>query len=112
MSSPPTTVENQPITRLWLDDWREPPDASWAWAQTVEEAKEILLDNQISEQSLDHDLDGPDGLTLIVWELDHKLVPLLTILHTWNPAGSLRMETLLHQHRHTVTIEPDPRPPR
>lgn len=99
--------------KLWLDDVREPPDPSWTWATTVEEAKQILLDEEVVEQSLDHDLGygQSDGHTLIVWELDHSLVPFVTTIHSWNPVGAKRMSQLLNDHGHTTILQPDSRPP-
>jgi hypothetical protein len=100
--------------KLWLDDHRPPPDDSWFWAKDIEEAKEWLLWNQCSEQSLDHDL-GPgksDGLTLVVWEYDRQIIPLLTICHSWNRAGADRITRFLHTHKQHAVSEPDPRPPR
>jgi len=99
--------------KLWVDDLRKPPDDGWYWALDAEDAKEVLLEHQISEQSLDHDLGDAksDGLTLLVWEHDHKLVPYLTTLHTWNRIGAERMAAFLADHRYNVVIEPDRRPP-
>lgn len=100
--------------KLWLDDSRSPPDDSWDWARSVEQAKSFLRTEQVTEQSLDHDLGykRPDGLTLLVWELDNDLVPFQTTIHSWNDAGALRMESFLLHHRRHVAVERDPRPPR
>lgn len=47
--------------KLWLDDVRPPPDDTWTWATTAEQARGILLRSNVVEASLDHDLgyDGP-----------------------------------------------------
>lgn len=42
--------------RLWFDDIRRPPDASWLWARTLEQAQAILSTVLLEEASLDHDL--------------------------------------------------------
>ena len=42
--------------KLWLDDVRPPPDETWLWARTVDEAKRSSPQTELSEQSLDHDL--------------------------------------------------------
>ena len=42
------------MTRLWLDDVREAP-AGWVWAKTNEEAQRVLLEQQVTHCSLDHD---------------------------------------------------------
>jgi hypothetical protein len=99
--------------KLWLDDTRKPPDDSWYWCFDVEDAKDLLFNESVTEQSLDHDL-GPgnsDALTLVVWEHDHGKVPLLTIVHSWNKAGADRIVAFLHQHHYHAIVEPDPRPP-
>lgn len=49
-------TEMQQKTRLWLDDIRRPPDDSWIWARTLEEARQVMLTCDIKEASLDHDL--------------------------------------------------------
>ena len=79
----------------------------------VEDAKEVLLEHQITEQSLDHDLgEGKsDGLTLLVWEHDHQKVPYLTTIHSWNSVGAERMAAFLDDHHYNVEIQPDKRPP-
>ena len=99
--------------KLWLDDTRKPPDTSWYWCFDVEDAKALLYDEEVTEQSLDHDL-GPgnsDGHTLLVWEHDHGKVPYHTIIHSWNPVGSARMAAFLQDHDYRVVCEPDKRPP-
>ena len=42
--------------KLWFDDIRRPPDDTWLWARTIEEAKLLVQTNEIDEASLDHDL--------------------------------------------------------
>ena len=99
--------------KLWLDDHRKPPlEGGWYWALDTEDAKQFLRENQVTEQSLDHDLDGSsDGLTLLVWEHDHRLVPYMTRVHTWNEIGATRMGAFLKDHRYQHEVQPDPRPP-
>ena len=53
----------------------------------------------------------PDGHTLVVWELDHSLVPFVTTIHSWNAAGALRMSSLLLQHKHHAVVQPAKSPP-
>lgn len=43
-------------SKLWLDDIRRPPDSSWLWARTLEDAKLAMKTCEIKEASLDHDL--------------------------------------------------------
>lgn len=42
--------------KLWFDDIRRPPDDTWFWARTIEDAKLIVNSHDIQEASLDHDL--------------------------------------------------------
>lgn len=59
MCAEPTTSAG-PV-RLWHDDVRPAPDATWTWARTNDAAKAILDARPVTEISLDHDLgyDGP-----------------------------------------------------
>jgi len=43
------------MTRLWVDDLREPPEG-WTWTKTVTEAIRILATQDVTEVSLDHDI--------------------------------------------------------
>jgi hypothetical protein len=54
--------------RVFLDDRRTPPDSSWVLVSTPAEAIALLLDGDVTELSLDHDLgllnaDGQDEAT-------------------------------------------------
>lgn len=44
--------------KLWIDDYRRPPDDSWTWAKTLEEAMAHVTaaPYNIAEISFDHDL--------------------------------------------------------
>jgi hypothetical protein len=42
--------------RLWLDDPRVPPDPSWRWVKTPQDAIDLLKTGDVIEVSLDHDL--------------------------------------------------------
>lgn len=56
--------------KLWLDDVRKPPDDSWTWAKTCDEAIEYVtawckVGTKVEVMSLDHDLGAHDvGLDL------------------------------------------------
>lgn len=43
------------MVKLWLDDLRPAPQG-WKWAKTYEEAVEMLVKNEVTVASLDHDL--------------------------------------------------------
>lgn len=95
--------------KLWHDDIRRPPDDSWVWARTNEEAIAFLEGLTIHEISLDHDLglheldpDTPDaiylvghgeetGLDLVDYMIARALVPDKVTVHSMNPVGADRM---------------------
>ena len=88
--------------KLWLDDIRHPPDSSWWWAKTFEEAVEVLTTMDIIEISLDHDL-GHDksGYDVACWieqqAYNGTLRPLTWYIHSSNPSGRTRIELALNQ---------------
>ena len=76
--------------KLWLDDIREPPGQEWTWVKTVEEAKEILRSQEVSEASLDHDLgeDEPEGRKLVLWMAENDVWPSEElVIHSGNVVG-------------------------
>lgn len=112
------------MVKLWLDDIRVPPDESWTWCKTANEAKLILLAGNVEEASLDHDLGacekclkGMDaeewlwrhdmksipncehygtGYTLVSWmEENHVWPKTRPKVHSANPVGRRRMEMVI-----------------
>lgn len=107
--------------KLWLDDWRRPPDSRWYWAKTAEEAIYALTHYDILFASLDHDLgdvrlptdeehyqvkDGlldentledrlhkeQTGYAVVLWLAEHGHWPRDGIVvHSLNPVGAKRM---------------------
>lgn len=101
--------------KLWLDDIRPAPEG-WHWAKTLAEAKEAVLNNEIEEMSLDHDL-GAEFLgnyeELTTEELRELMFvrgigettgydfvnflcitgfpPVPVTIHSWNPEGAMNM---------------------
>jgi len=117
------------MTRLWHDDIRRPPDDSWRWARTNDEAQLILTAHRVTECSLDHDLGlhladpdvidadmqrgwdvENDGYTLVKWMVANDRVPERVTIHSWNPDGARRMARLLADHGHTAEVRPYMRP--
>jgi hypothetical protein len=112
--------------KLWHDDIRRPPDDSWTWARTNDEAKEVLKSNRVTECSLDHDLGlhmydpdmqdadlqrgwdtENDGLKLVRWMVERpELVPERITIHSWNPPGAARMAALLAEHGYACVVKP------
>ena len=112
---------------LWIDDIRRPPDDSWAWARTNEEAIEALRSGEVNEASLDHDMglheEDPDepgadvriardrmhhdnGLDLVAWMCEHGVFPETIEIHSWNREGARRMAALLEQHGRAALVRP------
>lgn len=108
--------------KLWHDDIRRPPDHSWVWARTNNEAKSILSQNDVGEASLDHDMgmdhidpdivdaDGlpiggylkgdseDDGYQLVKWMVENDKVPEKVTIHSWNPDGAMRMANYIAEN--------------
>jgi len=81
--------------KLWLDDVRTPPDESWTWVKTVEEAIALMNSGEVVEASLDHDLGQDDqgaqlqeGRTLVYWMVENDCWPSESItVHSANVVG-------------------------
>lgn len=96
---------------LWLDDIRTPPDGSWTWVKTPEDAIYQLLLGHVVFASLDHDLginpaklnDFRDGLIkeneaemtgyeVVVFMAENNVWPSEGVsVHSMNPIGAQRM---------------------
>lgn len=109
--------------KLWHDDGRRPPDESWTWARTNQEAISILLGGNVTECSLDHDLvlekHNPDsvdprdrwdkvndGKQLVIAMIALNLVPPKVTIHSQNPPGAAMMAAWLRYEGHDVTVAP------
>jgi hypothetical protein len=114
-----------PAIKLWLDDVRKPPDDSWHWVRTAEEAVAWLRQDVVSCASLDHDLDllnlggePKTGYDVACWLEKHPehYPPGGVVVHSMNPVGAERMQVALAKaaqfwERKPVT-PPPPAPPR
>lgn len=117
--------------RLWHDDVRPPPDQSWTWARTNEQAIEVLSRSEpmVREISMDHDLgfhdveipEDPDeamdvltlrgqaeetGLDLVEWMIENERVPEKITIHSWNPDGAHRMAMRFVDAGHECVLAP------
>jgi hypothetical protein len=102
--------------KLWYDDIRRPPDDTWDWARTNEEAMELLDRKRYQEVSLDHDMglhlhdpdeedadlriahdrwDYEDGTDLAHWMSEQGLIPPRISIHSFNPIGAKKMAEIL-----------------
>ena len=90
--------------KLWIDDERVPPDASWYHAHTVVEGLEMILRQlgTLEAISLDHDfgLGQPTGYDLVycLGRLKGGITQLPYIeVHSQNPDGRTAMLMLLER---------------
>ena len=84
--------------KIWLDDERRAPDASWIRVHTAIQAIRFLTTGKVTEISLDHDLGliGETGYDVIVWieRMVHSCPnykPPMMYVHTDNPPARIRM---------------------
>lgn len=87
--------------KLWLDDVRVPPDDTWTWVKTVDEAVAVLTRCDVTEASLDHDLGYVIGTTTLeatgydfcLWMAEqHDVWPTQSIqVHSANGVGARPM---------------------
>lgn len=102
------------MIKLYLDDVRDPPDASWTLCRTLDAAKAVLLAG-CDVASLDHDLGqcaacggllGPfncphigTGYDLVKWMAEHGVWPRTRpTVHSMNPIGAQHMRQMIDRH--------------
>ena len=83
--------------KLWLDDVRTPPDETWTWVKTCQEAMNRLVYNDVVHVSFDHDLGteltGYDLAKEIEKMAYHRILPSITwSIHSANPVGRRNIE--------------------
>jgi len=95
--------------KLWLDDFRIPPDSSWTWAHTASDAINLLgyTTEKPTIASLDFDLGpvdvcgtGLDVARFLVLNFDPKDFPVA--IHSQNPVGAQQMRNALLDAGFTV----------
>jgi hypothetical protein len=113
------------MSKVWHDDIRRPPDDSWRWARTNDEAMEILRAGRVTEISLDHDLglqdadpdaegayrrvgSSPDGTgaDLARWMCEHGFVPARVSVHSWSMEGADAIVAVFKESGIEVTRAP------
>jgi hypothetical protein len=75
--------------KVWIDDLRQPPDDSWVWLKTLDEAFYVVANNDLEIISFDHDL-GEDkaGNPITV----RPLVSLIEDLAFWGTSKPFRWQ--------------------
>lgn len=91
--------------KLFIDDLRTPPSASWYVARNSDQAIRTLLSLGCpSEISFDHDLGGEDtAMKVVHWLIDQDMnnqgqfIPpdFQYLVHSANPVGKANIEGLL-----------------
>lgn len=96
--------------KLWLDDVRTPPDDTWTWVKTVDDAIAVLTTGVVTHASLDHDLglinDGTawhpladTGYDLVLWMADDGIWPTDSIvIHSANSVGATNMRAVVDRY--------------
>lgn len=90
--------------KVYLDDMRSPPDKTWTLCKTARQAKELIIFEDVTEISLDHDLGtketGYDVLLYIEWLVLVKnwKAPKIHI-HTANISARKKMELAVKKIR-------------
>jgi hypothetical protein len=96
--------------KLWLDDALSPPDDTWSWVRTVEDAISLLEGGAVQEASLDNDLAGErasrTGREVCHWMAEHGVWPTLALtIHTQNKQALAEMCELVREkgpYRHDL----------
>ena len=100
--------------KLWLDDIRTPPDDTWLWVKTAEDAITWLKTGSVTEASLDHDLamlhyasalhptlgkisKEMTGYDVVKWMVEHNVWPRVVRVHSMNPVGAAAMRQLIQR---------------
>jgi hypothetical protein len=87
--------------KLWVDDLRPPPDTTWTWAMSSDEAILHLIMRTWRVMSLDHDLGGDDTSRAIVLYLcEHDgCWPDEVTVHSANPPGSRWLTEMVRRYK-------------
>lgn len=94
--------------KIWVDDIRTPPDDTWIWAKTSQDALDWLRSAQICEHeqcqftkmSLDHDLGGDDTTRpIVMWMCENNFWPVEVVVHSANPVGVEWLEGMIERYK-------------
>lgn len=94
--------------KIWVDDLRPPPDNTWNWAKTSQEALDLLefLTTEgacwipFQEMSLDHDLGGDDTTRpIVLWMCENGIWPEEVYVHSMNSVGREWLEGMIARYK-------------
>jgi hypothetical protein len=88
--------------KLWVDDLRSPPDSTWHWVLTVEDALTCIRRSTISEIAFDHDLGtGGEAYNIAVYIEEgayFKMLPRMKwSIHSANPVGAQKIRIAMER---------------
>lgn len=94
--------------KLWVDDFREPPDDTWIVARKVQPAIRLIATQNITVISLDHDIENrPDDETFqpVAYFIGEKYNSdtfwadeLEVTIHSDNPVGAKELIAILEDY--------------
>lgn len=91
--------------KMWVDDLRPPPESTWLWCKTSDQAL-IWLDaaekngTTVEVMSLDHDLGGDDTTRIVVlWLCENGNWPVEVRVHSANPVGREWLEGMIERYK-------------
>lgn len=105
------------MKKLYVDDFRDEPDATWIAARKVEQAIRLIATHEFEEISLDHDIENrPDDETFkpVAYFIGEKYegraeygqsYPKITV-HSVNPSGAKEIHAILKDYGLESEIKP------
>lgn len=117
------------MTKLFLDDIREPWDSSWTVVRNYNQFVKFFEKNPVPEViAFDHDLEashysvcnnggekyeGKTGYDCAEWLVRHaeateQAVPDVVIVHSWNYDGARRIASLFKPYGSAISVAPYP----
>lgn len=100
------------MTKIFLDDLRDPPDNGWIVLRSFDEYTRWLSDNGIPTViSFDHDLgEGPTGYDALKWTIEKYLDGQLDFpkdftyyVHSANPIGKKNIVSMMDNFLETIS---------
>lgn len=97
--------------KIWVDDIRTPPDDTWYWYKTSQQAIRALgiaqgveefrnITGFVEVMSLDHDLGGDDTTRpVVLWMCENDFWPNEVVVHSANPVGREWLEGMIERYK-------------
>lgn len=104
------------MSKLYVDDFRDPPDDSWTLVRKVQPAIKLIASFDFEVISLDHDIENrPDDETFqpVAYFIGQKYSrrgkygePPKIIIHSVNPSGAKEIYNILKDYGINSEIKP------